>query len=118
MIYPMFAMVLLTFVAMLITARVRVQSARRGEVSLSCFSLMQGDKIPDMVTKTSRHFSNLFEMPLLFYVAGTLYIALDLTIPLAIYCAWAFVVTRILHSIVYLGYNNVAHRLFVYSSLR
>ena len=115
MIYPMFAMVLLTFVAMLITARVRVQSVRRGEVSLSCFSLMQGDKIPDMVTKTSRHFSNLFEMPLLFYVAGTLYIALDLTIPLAIYCAWAFVVTRILHSVVHLGDNNVAHRLFVFA---
>ena len=115
MIYPMFAMVLLRFVAMLITARVRVQSARRGEVSLSCFSLIQGDKIPDMVTKTSRHFSNLFEMPLLFYVAGTLYIALDLTIPLANYCAWAFVVTRILHSVVHLGDNNVAHRLFVFA---
>lgn len=115
MIYPMFAMVILTFVVMLITVRVRVQSVRRGEVSLSYFSLMQGDKIPSMVTKTSRHFSNLFEMPLLFYVAGTLYIALDLSIPLAISFAWAFVVTRCLHSGIHLSYNNVMHRLFVFA---
>lgn len=114
MLYPMFMMVMLTFVVMLITVRVRTSSVRRGDVPLSYFSVFQGENIPEMVHKTSRHFDNLFEMPVLFYVAGLLYIALDLTDPLIVQIAWAFVVSRIVHTCIHLGYNNVFHRLIVF----
>lgn len=114
MIYPMFMMVMLTYVVMLITVRTRVGSVRSGQVPLDYYSLMQGDKVPDFVAKTSNHFRNLFEVPLLFYTAGVLYIALDLTDPLPVQAAWAFVVARALHTVVHLGYNNVMHRLIVF----
>jgi hypothetical protein len=114
MLYPMFMLVMLTYVIMLVTVRTRIGSVRRGEVPLGYFKLMAGQDIPEMVTKTSRHFSNLFEVPVLFYVAGVLYIALGLTDPFPISCAWAFVAARIVHTVIHLGYNNVLHRLVVF----
>ena len=53
-------------------------------------------------------------MPVLFYVAGVLYLALDQTGSFAIYCAWAFVASRVLHTLIHLGYNNVLHRMMVF----
>ncbi len=114
MIYPMFIMVILTFVILLFTLRTRVASVRKGEVSLSYYSMFQGEQVPDMVAKTSRHFANLFEVPVLFYAAGVLYVALELTDPLAVYAAWVFVSARVIHTCIHLGYNNVMHRLVVF----
>ena len=114
MLYPMFIMVILTFVILLFTLRTRVSAVRKGEVSLSYYSLFQGEEVPEMVAKTSRHFSNLFEIPVLFYSAGVLYIALGLTDAITIYCAWIFVAARVVHTCIHLGYNNVMHRLVVF----
>lgn len=114
MIYPLFALVMLTYLVMLVTVRSRLRSVRSGQVSLQYYSLMQGAEVPDFITKTSNHFRNLFEVPVLFYVAGVLYIALDLEEPLAVQAAWAFVIARLLHTLVHLSYNNVLHRLIVF----
>ena len=114
MLYPMFIMVILTFVILLFTLQVRISSVQKGDVSLSYYSLFQGEEVPDMVTKTSRHFSNLFEVPVLFYAAGVLYVALDSTDTFPIYCAWVFVASRIVHTSIHLGYNKLMHRLVVF----
>ena len=79
MLYPMFFMVMLTFVILLFTLRIRLTSVRRVAVSLSYYSMFQGDEIPDLVIKTSRNVANLFEVPSLFYTAGVLYIALEMS---------------------------------------
>ena len=52
MLYPLFFMVM-TFMIMLFTG-IRLASVRRGEVSLSYFSISQGKEIPDLVIKTCR----------------------------------------------------------------
>lgn len=114
MLYPMFMLVMLTYVIMLITVRARMGSVRSGALPVSYYALMEGDNIPEFIHKTSRHFSNLFEMPLLFYTAGVLYIALGLTDPLPITLAWGFVLARVVHSCIHLGYNNVLHRLIAF----
>lgn len=115
MLYPMFMLVMLTYVVMLITVRVRLGSVRSGRVPLDYFALMSGHEVPEMVAKTSRHFSNLFEVPVLFYTAGLLYLVLGLSDSLTIYLAWAYVVVRVIHTCIHLGYNNVLHRLIVFS---
>lgn len=115
MLYPMFMMVMLTFVVMLITIRVRTSSVRRGEVPIKYFSVFQGSDVPEMVHKTSRHFDNLFEVPVLFYIAGVLYLALGMTESFTINAAWAFVLTRIVHTCIHLGYNNILHRMIVFA---
>lgn len=114
MLYAMFMLVLLTNAVMIITARARVGSVNSGAVPLSYYRLMQGQEVPEFIAKTSRHFSNLFEVPTLFYTGGVVYLALDLTGALAVISAWLFVGTRFVHTFIHLGYNNVLHRLVIF----
>jgi hypothetical protein len=114
MLYPMFFMVMLTFVILLFTLRIRLASIRRGEVSLSYYSMFQGEEIPDLVIKTSRNVANLFEVPVLFYAAGVLYVALEMSDPVPVTLAWVFVTARVIHTGIHLSYNNVMHRLIVF----
>ena len=114
MLYPMFMLVMLTYVIMLITVRVRLGSVRSGTVPVNYYALMSGHEVPEMVAKTSRQFSNLFEVPVLFYTAGLLYLVLGLTDSFPVNCAWAYVAARTVHSCIHLGYNNVLHRLIVF----
>ncbi len=110
----MFFMVMLTFVILLFTLRIRLASVRRGEVSLSYYSMFQGEEIPDLVIKTSRNVANLFEVPVLFYAAGVLYVALEMSDPVPVTLAWVFVTARVIHTGIHLSYNNVMHRLIVF----
>ena len=96
MLYPMFFMVMLTFVIMLFTLRIRLASVRRGEVSLSYYSMFQGEEIPDLVIKTCRNVANLFEVPVLFYAAGVLYVALEISDSIPVTLAWLFVIARVI----------------------
>ena len=114
MLYPMFFMVMLTFAILLFTLRIRLTSVRIGEVSLSYYSMFQGKEIPDLVIKTSRSVANLFEVPILFYTAGVLYIALEMSDSVPVTLAWLFVIARVIHTGIHLSYNNVMHRLIVF----
>ena len=115
MLHAMFMLVILTTVIMVLTARVRIGSVKKGEVSPSYYSLMDGQNVPEFVTKTTRNFNNLFEVPTLFYAGGAVYLALDQTGQLPVISAWVFVAMRVLHSIIHLSYNNVIHRLIIFS---
>ncbi|NKB34577.1 MAG: hypothetical protein GKR91_15905 [Pseudomonadales bacterium] len=114
MIYPMFVLVLLTFSILLLTLRVRIRSVQKGDIALNYFALMDGSEVPDIVTKTTRQVSNLFEVPVLFYVAGVLYLSLEVSSTLPVTFAWAFVAARFLHSCIHLTYNNVLHRVVAF----
>ncbi|GMG86924.1 MAPEG family protein [Biformimicrobium ophioploci] len=114
MIYPLFAMVLLTFIVTTVTLSARIKSVKSGRVSLSYYRLMQGQDLPDSVTKSSRHFGNLFEIPVLFYVVATLFVVLGIEDRLAVGIAWAFVAARCIHALIHLTYNNVLHRLYAF----
>ncbi len=111
LLYPMFLMVLLTFVVGFITVKVRFASVKSGEVSAKYFKLMDGGNVPEIVTKTSRNFNNQFEVPVLFYVVCCLYISLGIESDLAVIFAWLFVVSRMVHSYIHLTYNYIIHRM-------
>ena len=114
MLYPMFFMVLLTFAILLFTLRIRLTSVRRDEVSLSYYSMFQGEEIPDLVIKTSRNVPDLFEVPILFYTAGVLYIALEMSDSVPVTLACLFLIARVIHTGIHLSYKNVMHRLIVF----
>jgi hypothetical protein len=111
MLYPMAAMVLLTFVVGAMAVKTRFASVKGGKVSPKYFELMQGEDIPDIVTKTTRCFNNQFEIPLLFYVVCSLYISLGIESLTGVIFAWLFVLFRSLHAYVHLTYNHVIHRM-------
>jgi len=109
--YTMMVMVFLTFVVGVIAVKVRFASVKNGNVSAEYYNLMQGSDVPDIVIITTRCFNNQFEIPVLFYVACTLYISLGVESFLGLMFAWFFVVFRYVHAFIHLTYNNLIHRM-------
>jgi len=59
---------------------------------------------------------NLFEMPVLFYVACIVFYVTGKVDGIALTLAWLYVALRIAHSVVHLTYNNVLHRLAAFGA--
>jgi hypothetical protein len=114
LIYPMFAMVLLTATVLVLLFRSRVRAVRENRISAKYFRIYQGEVEPESTAKPARHFTNLFEAPTLFYAAclaamvtgetGTTFVAL----------AWAYVAARVVHAWVHLGSNRLRLRIRAY----
>ena len=112
--YPVFAMFLLVAIVLLRMRSMRFAAVRRREVPAAYYRTFQDATEPEPLRVISRHFSNLFEVPVLFYV-GTLmtYVTRQVT-PWLVACAWAYVALRYVHTWVHLGTNDVLVRLSVY----
>jgi len=113
-IYPMFSLVLLTFIVGFSTGVSRFISARNGDVDPRYFKLLSGHTPPDKLVKLSRNFSNLFEVPVLFYTLGVVLLVLEINNGLMLGLAWGFVILRIIHSVIHISYNNPIHRFVVF----
>jgi hypothetical protein len=110
----MVSIVLLTSVVGLVAAWARFVGVRSGEVKYGYFKLMQGQEVPDRVTVTTRCFNNMFEVPVLFYVACALYISLGVEGLPGIVFAWLFVALRCAQAFVHLTTNHFLHRMLAF----
>lgn len=114
LVYPMFAMVLLTATVLVILFRSRVRAVRTNKVSIKYFRIYQGETEPEETAKPARHFANLFEAPVLFYAACVTAMLTQDTGLAALTLAWSYVAARVLHTYIHLGANRVRHRLRAY----
>lgn len=115
MFYPMFAMVILTFIVAFYLVSIRIHAVRSKLVSAGYFRLNKGPhELPAHIVAAANHFSNLFELPLLFYVTCMLVVSTNLQGSLMLGLAWAFVISRVVHTIIHLTYNNVVHRMLAF----
>jgi hypothetical protein len=114
LVYPMFAMVMLTATVLVILFRSRVRAVRTNKVSMKYFRIYQGEIEPEETAKPARHFSNLFEAPVLFYAACITAMVTQDTGVAALTLAWTYVAARLLHTYIHLGGNRVRHRLRAY----
>jgi len=114
LIYPMFAMVLLTTIVGTIAFFVRVKSVKTKQVKPRDYRLMNAEKFPETVIKTTRNFNNQFEFPVLFYVACLAYLALGISSAPGLFFSWAFVFLRVVHSAIHITYNHLLHRLVAF----
>lgn len=114
MFYPMFAMVLLTLVVAGILLFSRINAARSGSVDPRVFKLNQSKEIPDRLIQITNNYSNLFEIPVLFYIACLLSIVLQYENLLMLGLAWLFVASRVVHSWIHLTRNKIIPRLFAF----
>jgi hypothetical protein len=115
LVYPMLAMVLLTVVVLIVMFRARVRAIREGHAPVSYFRVFQGSQEPEYAAQASRHFSNLFEAPTLFYVGCLAAMVVGLTERAVFWLAWAYVAARVAHAVIHLGANRVRHRLRAYA---
>ena len=116
LVFPMFAMFALTAVVLVILFRSRIRAIRAKDVKQSYFKIYQGEVEPEYSAKPARHFTNLFEAPVLFYVvclAAMVTQQADRTLEVL---AWLYVTARVAHSFIHLGTNEIVPRLSAYFS--
>jgi hypothetical protein len=114
LIYPMLAMVLLTFGVAVVLFRTRLRAVREG-TPVSYFRLLQGSQEPEFLAKPTRHYINLFETPVLFYAGCLAAMIAGVGGWVTVAIAWLYVVARLLHAWVHLGSNRVRLRLRVFT---
>ena len=116
LVFPMFAMVLLTATVLVRLFRSRVRAVREGQLPASYFRIYQGGIEPDYAIKTSRHFVNLFEAPTLFYVACVAAMVTRAGGAVMLALAWCYIATRLAHAYIHLGPNRLRQRIRAYFS--
>lgn len=111
---PAFAMAALTFCVMTVLATRRLSTLQRKRISPQkvASAAQMAAAIED--TRAADNFRNLFELPVLFYAAVMIAQITGKTGDLVLGLAWAFVATRVVHSIIHCTYNRVVHRFAVY----
>jgi hypothetical protein len=114
LIYPLIAMFLLTFAVMIYMAAGRFSAIKSGAVDPRYFKTYAGT-VPENLLLASRHFTNLFEVPVLFYVGIILAIIINIQGSWIHIWAWLFVAARVAHALIHLGGNKVRARLFAYA---
>ncbi len=114
LVYPMAAMVLLTFVVLMAMFRSRVRAVRAGEVSGTFYKTYQGGEEPRASAQLSRQFVNLFESPTLFYAACVVAMLIGQSGPAMLVLAWVYVGTRVMHAIIHTGRNKIQPRIGAY----
>ena len=112
--YPVFAMFLLVAIVLLRMRSMRFAAVRRKEVSTEYYRAFQAGEEPEPLRVVSRNFSNLFEMPVLFYVGVIMIYMTHQVSYWLVACAWAYVALRYAHSYVHLTSNNVIVRFSLY----
>lgn len=113
---PALAMVALTFVVWWRMYFTRIGQMKRERIHPQSVatSAQAAAKLTD--SRAADNFRNLFELPVLFYLAVAVAAQAGLvTIPL-LALAWLFVVLRMAHSWIQCTYNKVMHRFYVYLS--
>lgn len=115
LIYPMCALVLLTFFVLVVMFLRRVDAVRSGKVPIAHFKTFTVGEAPEDAVKAARHFTNLFEMPVLFYVACVVGMVLPVQGPLFLVLAWLFVAGRVMHAGIHLGSNKMTYRMSVFA---
>jgi hypothetical protein len=116
LVYPMFAMVVLTFGILVTLFRTRVGFVRGGQVDAKYFKTYQEGTEPEASAKLSRHFANLFEAPVLFYAACLAGLVTGQSSPLLLGLAWLYVVLRGAHAWIHTGRNQLNQRIAAYFS--
>ena len=112
---PVAALALWTLLVLGLVPIARFRAAAAGRVSAHDFKTGESAQVPPDVSVPNRAFMNLLEVPVLFYMACIVAFLTHHVEGRLITLAWIYVVLRVAHSLVYLVYNNVLHRLAVFA---
>ena len=112
--FPIFAMAILTLVVWLRMYTMRIAQMKRERIHPQAVatSVQAAARLTD--SRAADNFRNLFELPVLFYLALVIAAIAGLVTTTTLLLAWLFVVLRIAHSAIHCGYNKVMHRFQAY----
>ena len=114
--YPAIVLVFWTFAVLLLVRRRRFRAAREGRIRARDFALGESANVPDDVRIPNRNYMNLLELPVLFYFGCVVVYITGKVDAWSVGLAWAYVATRIVHTVVHVTYNHVIHRLYCFAA--
>ena len=112
--YPCFVMFLLVAFVLGRLAYMRLTAVRNKEMNIRFYRTYSEGQEPEDIRAVTRHFINLFEMPVLFYVGVILIYITHQVSYVLVGLAWAYVAIRLVHSAIHLGSNDVNLRFSAY----
>jgi hypothetical protein len=112
--YPTFALFLLTALVLLRMRSMRFAAVRNREIPAGYYKAFNGAIESEPLRVISRQFVNLFEVPVLFYVVAIMTYVTHQVTPWLVGCAWAYVGLRYAHTWVHLTKNDVIVRFSLY----
>lgn len=111
---PALAMVALTFVVWWRMFFIRIGEMRRERIHPQAVATSAQAATRFIDTRAADNFRNLFELPVLFYLALLVASLTGQVNAATLALAWTFVVLRIAHSWIHCSYNKVMHRFHAY----
>lgn len=111
---PLLALVLVTFIVagLMYSRRINTMKTERIHPQKVYNRAAMAEYLKD--TRASDNYLNLFESPILFYLAiFTIILTSKQTPPLLILC-WIYVAFRAVHSFIHCSYNKVYHRFIAF----
>jgi hypothetical protein len=98
---------------------VRLPAMRRAGISLKGRRGTRGGAlegvIPDEANWKAHNYAHLMEQPTIFYAIVIALILMGFDHPINVYLAWAYVVLRVVHSLIQATVNIVAYRFLVFT---
>lgn len=114
--FPCLALLVWTFLILLRMAALRFQSVRRGDVNFRYFKTYStGETVPPKDLQASRNFTNLFEMPTLFYMVCAFSLITKSVDQVMLSLAWTYVILRMIHSLIHITVNKIMYRMTFYA---
>jgi hypothetical protein len=112
--WPGLALVALTFAVMVAMYRRRIGQMKRERIHPQSVatSAQASARLTD--SRAADNLRNLFELPVLFYLALVVAAVAGMVTTTTLVLAWLFVVLRIVHSAIQCSYNKVMHRFKAY----
>ncbi|WP_372369823.1 MAPEG family protein [Candidatus Uabimicrobium sp. HlEnr_7] len=111
---PIIAMVFLTFIVTIKMYLTRADAIKRGDLDIKFFRVLDSFNVPEDVAKVTRHYTNLYEMPVLFYLGAVLILTLKIDDVTFAIIGWLYVFCRIAHAYIHITYNKIGHRIRVF----
>jgi len=112
---PLLAQVLLTFLVWVYLFALRIPEISRKKIDPQDLQdRAEAHQLLTVSAAASNNLKNLFELPVLFYLAVLLSLSLMIQDILLAQLAWGFVILRAVHSVIHCSYNNVTHRFVIY----
>ena len=107
---PIVALVGLTALVWLSMVLVRNATILRGITRADYYRDYQSFAPPEWVERPARTFNNLLQVPVLFYLVCVLMLITRNLDQAQLDIAWTYVVMRVIHATIYIGWNNVTYR--------
>jgi hypothetical protein len=109
-VWPAFALFVLTMLSVARLARLRFAAAKAGTVDARYYKVFKGEGEPPQLAAASRNVVSLHEMPTLFYAGTAIAFAAGEASTALVALGWAYVALRLAHTAVHVTVNRILWR--------